>query len=128
MPQQYQCWHCGETLTDLILPMSRREVCEHCQADQHVCRMCEHFGRHGCDEDRAESQSDTEKANFCDYFKPTTDACQGGYRDKSQQAKAELAALFGDAPPEQERNKQDAHLTPAELAEKKLREMLGGNN
>jgi hypothetical protein len=128
MSQQYQCWHCGEVLADLILPMSRREVCTRCQADQHVCKMCEHFGHRGCDEERAESQSDTEKANFCDYFKPATDAYKGGYQDKSQQAKAELAALFGDAPPEPENNQQqdDPSLTPAQRAEQKLREMLGG--
>ncbi|GGD63889.1 hypothetical protein [Lacimicrobium alkaliphilum] len=128
MSREYQCWHCGEALTDLILPLSRRETCAHCQADQHVCKMCEHFGPRGCEEERAESPSDTEKANFCDYFKPTTDAYKGGYVDKSRQAKAELAALFGDEPPQETDKQQPANMTPAEIAEEKLRKMLGGGD
>jgi hypothetical protein len=45
-------------------------------------------------------------------------------KKKSDQAKAQLAELFGD--PVVEHTSVDENLSPAELAEKKLREMLGG--
>lgn len=124
MSDNYLCWKCGESLVDLILPMSRREECAKCSADQHVCKMCDSYNNLGrCEEDRAEHISDTERANFCDYFKPTQNAFSSAGQDKSAQAKAKLAELFGDPIPEN--NSEDTSLSPAELAEKKLREMLG---
>ena len=134
MPDTYPCWKCGKPLEGLILPMSRREECSHCGADQHVCRMCIHFdgkGRGDCSEERAELVSDRERANFCDYFSPSQTAFSGQYEDKAAKAKAELAALFGEEPEpaaESRHNPQDEQkeLTPAEIAERKLREMLGG--
>ena len=122
----FQCWRCGQMLKDLILPVSRREECMHCHADQHVCKMCVNFDHNHCREDRAEPPVDSEKANFCDYFSPSDHAYQGGYVDKAAQAKAQLAALFGDT--EQTHSNSDAKdtLSPAELAEQKLRKLLGG--
>jgi hypothetical protein len=79
--------------------------------------------RTGCDEERAEHVSDTERANFCDYFKPTQINVNAKDQQKSDAAKAKLAELFGDPIPEA--TTQDDSLSPAELAEKKLREMLG---
>ncbi|WP_210401735.1 hypothetical protein [Lacimicrobium sp. SS2-24] len=128
MSQQYQCWHCGEALQDLILPLSRREVCGHCQADQHVCKMCTHFGQRGCEEERAEPPSDTEKANFCDYITLTPNAYRGSPKDKNARAKAKLAALFGDAPPEPESEQPQQTMSAAERAEQKLRDMLNGKS
>lgn len=135
MAETFHCWQCGKSLSGLILPMSRREECASCGADQHVCRMCLHFedkGRGDCSEPRAELVSDRERANFCDYFKPEPNAGGEGFVDKSAEAKAKLAALFGDddgnAEPSQIADgNEEKELTPAELAEKKLREMLGGS-
>ena len=69
--------------------------------------------------------SDPDKANFCDYFKlrsgsSTSDA--GLKLDKNEQAKAKLAALFGDPSPEA--TSSDEQLSSSELAEKKLRGLL----
>lgn len=125
MPENFYCWKCASQLQAVILPMSRREECASCSADQHVCKMCVHFDNsRGCEEDRAETISDLEKANFCDYFAPTTDnrGCANTV-SKSDQAKAQLAALFGDPEPAQQQNNQ---LSPAEKAEQKLRDLLGG--
>lgn len=117
------CWKCSSPLTDLILPMSIREECTHCHADQHVCMMCEHYSsRMGCDEERAESVSDISRANFCDYFKPTLAVKPANNPSSTAQAKAKLAELFGDPPPEPP--SQQPALSPQELAEKKLRELL----
>jgi hypothetical protein len=121
----YYCWRCQHQLSELILPLSRREECANCQADQHVCKMCMHFVRGRCDEERADTVSDPDKANFCDYFKLNhgcTTANVGQITDKAEQAKAKLAALFGDPLPET--NSNDEQLSPTELAEKKLRDLL----
>ena len=140
MSDTLHCWRCGFDLNGLIFPVSRREECNQCGADIHACKMCEYFedkGRGDCSEERAELVSDREKANFCDYFKPANNAYKGGYKDKSAEAKAKLAALFGDEDLGEEKvgdvagksasaGEQQNTLTPAEMAEKKLREMLGG--
>lgn len=128
------CWQCGNILKNVILPMSRREECPLCSADQHVCKMCKEFdGRNNCSESRAEDVSDREKANFCDYFSPSGAVSvkasgQQARKQKESDAKAQLAALFGEeaeSEPDAEMLNQKESLTPAELAERKLREMLG---
>lgn len=131
MTDSFICWKCGDTLTGLILPMSRREECANCKADQHVCKMCVFFdgisSRGGCNESRAEDVSDKECANFCDYFKLVnvalnTKTIKFHDKQKSDEAKAKFAELFGD--PIAEEGNTDKEHTPAELAEKKLRDML----
>ena len=120
-------------MTDVILPMSRREECASCGADQHVCRMCVFFdskSRGSCNEERAESQSDTERVNFCDYFKPSSAAFNAVSHKKSAEAKANLAALFGETPDNSEvltePTVETKKLSPAQIAEQKLRDLLGG--
>ncbi|MBT1062432.1 hypothetical protein KJY73_02550 [Bowmanella sp. Y26] len=129
MAEQQQCWQCGQGLEGLLLPVSRRETCDACGADVHVCKQCKHYDGRYCNEQRAEPPNDKEKANFCDYFSFASNAYQGGYQDKSAIAKAKLAALFGDSPEpptEESQVKPCAEKTPAELAEEKLRKLLGG--
>ena len=106
MVEQLQCWKCGFDIGRVLLPMSRREECPACTADQHVCKMCRFYatGVAGCcREDRAEAVSDKERANFCDYFEARADAYSHvptrDKRDVQDDARAQLAALFGDEPP-----------------------------
>ena len=100
MSNDFACWKCGEQLKDVILPMSRREECGKCRSDQHVCKMCEFYKNSRCDEERAESVSDPERANFCDYFKPSSGAFRDADLEKAREAKRKLAALFGDPEPD----------------------------
>jgi len=86
--------------------------------------MCLYYLKGRCEEERAEHISDPERANFCDYFKPNNKVFKTLDKQKSDKAKAELAALFGDELPE--KNQDDESLSPVELADKKLREMLNG--
>ncbi|MFT7260284.1 MAG: hypothetical protein ACI9MS_002149 [Glaciecola sp.] len=124
MSQNLTCWQCGNPLENVIFPMSRREICAVCDADQHVCKMCKEFdGRNSCNEPIAEDVTDREKANFCDYFSPSGEVFLKTTKEKQQNAKAQLAALFGVEP--EVDNTSDESLTPGELAERKLREMLG---
>lgn len=99
-----KCWKCGNPLAGLILPLSRREECENCGADQHVCRLCKEYNpiiSRRCEEDRAEDVTDKESANFCDYFSPDPDAYQAKNSSKRTKAEEELAKLFGDSVPEE---------------------------
>ncbi len=61
MNEAYICWRCGAALVELILPMSRREECKACAADQHVCKLCRHYAPNlsdACSEERAEDVND----------------------------------------------------------------------
>lgn len=101
MADELICWKCGASLAHAIMPMSRREICKQCAAEQHVCRLCKHYDSRvsdQCTEDRAEQVSNKELANFCDYFNPQIDAWQGDPEAAQQQAADQLAALFGDGP------------------------------
>jgi excinuclease UvrABC nuclease subunit len=124
MSDEFICWNCNHALINVILPMSRREECDKCKADQHVCKMCLYYAKGRCEEERAEHISNTERANFCDYFKPCNAVFKTSDKQKSDKAKALLAELFGDTVDEQ--TPSDENLSPWELAEKKCREMLGG--
>lgn len=120
----FQCWKCSSTLSGVLLPMSRREECKHCHSDQHVCRMCQFYDDNkGCTEERAEAPNEREKANFCDYFKPLEFNNKSNKKSQSDLAKIQLAALFGDPAPVEE--EVDPALSPKQLAEKKLRDLLG---
>jgi len=98
--QRLVCYRCGAALTDLSLPLSRRDECPECRAELHVCRMCTHYAprlSRGCDEDDAPDVRDKETANFCDYFRPRPDAFDAGRASANAAAHVELAKLFGDA-------------------------------
>ena len=93
------CWKCGAVLEDLILPMSRREECRLCAADQHVCMLCRSYSAQvagQCREERAEEVTDKERANFCDYFEPKLGAYQEKGSGSDKEARGQLAELFGD--------------------------------
>ncbi len=53
-----------------------------------------------CTEEDALEVMDKERANFCDYYKPNPDAYSPGFTEAHTRAESELAALFGDAPPD----------------------------
>jgi hypothetical protein len=85
--------------------MSRREECANCSADQHVCKLCQHYKAavaDACTEDRAEAVTDKERANFCDYFAVKERAYVATAMSDEAKARAELAALFGDEPEKNE--------------------------
>jgi hypothetical protein len=88
--------------------------------------MCKEFdGSAHCNEPRADDVSDREKANFCDYFSPSGQIFTKGHKSKAEEAKSKLAALFGEIPEDADTSKHDEQLSPAELAEQKLRQLLG---
>lgn len=117
-----QCWKCGTTLRNLLLPFSRYEECSTCNADLHACVSCKNYTPNlsdGCSEERAEFVLDAEKANFCDYFKVNPKAYKNKDRAAEKAAKASLAELFGDEiDPDTETT-----ASPKEEADKALEEL-----
>jgi hypothetical protein len=93
-----KCWKCGASLADYTLPLRRLEECRACGAELHVCRMCEFYdtgkAKH-CRETIADEVKDKQRANFCDYFKPTPAAYRPEGMSAAEKARAELEALFG---------------------------------
>ena len=119
------CWKCGAALGEVLLPMGRREECPHCTADQHVCRMCEFYDTSvakSCREPIADEVRDKERANFCGYFKPRPNAFRQRGSAEADEAKAKLAALFGETEPDRHGDGADSE---AEAAKKKLEQMFG---
>jgi hypothetical protein len=130
MTDELVCWQCGETLIELILPLSRRETCAACGADQHVCKLCQFYdvtSADDCTEDRAGEVADKESANFCDYFKPQPSAYRKKETEQAAVARAELAALFGDDLPDQGSiNALDDKKVQAALAKAELDRLFDG--
>ena len=99
MTHALRCYRCGQSLAALSLPLSRRDECPHCGVDLHVCRMCEYYDPHvpdACAEDDALEVKAKARANFCDYFKPSSDAYTPTDLDAELAARASLSALFGE--------------------------------
>ncbi len=99
MTENIVCWRCGASLEALTLPLSRLDECPGCGVQVHVCRLCEFFAPgkpKQCREDDAEEVKEKERANFCDYFRPRVGAFDPARVTAEQQARDQLAALFGD--------------------------------
>ena len=117
MSQRLSCYRCGYSLDALPLPLGRRDECPSCVAELHVCRMCLMYDPReptGCTEEDALEVLDKAHANFCDYFKPNPDAHSPGLMQAHNRAASELAALFGEAPPDGGQRAVRAGATAAE--------------
>ncbi len=67
------CWACGEKLS--ASQYQREGECPSCRKQTHVCRNCRFYepGRpNDCQEPIAEPVRDKDRANFCDYFEPSS--------------------------------------------------------
>lgn len=99
-PVELRCWRCGTVIDAELVPLRREEVCVACNADLHVCKLCRFYNpsvSDACDEPIAQDVSNKERANFCDYFKPSPRAWKG-QGDATSAARAALDALFGAGP------------------------------
>ena len=97
------CWKCKKEIS--IEKPVRGDECPLCHADLHVCKACDFYesGAHNdCRESSAEFVNDKERANFCDYFRPSRSlslskgADNGTSTDKASAARNAFNALFGD--------------------------------
>jgi hypothetical protein len=115
------CWRCGKDLAELSLPLSRLDECPACHMHLHVCRMCEYYDptvTKACREDGADEVREKQRANFCDWFRPSDCAFDGGLAAESQRAAAKLNALFGEAKDEPSGNDSDPFAVAGKLFKK----------
>jgi hypothetical protein len=104
------------------LPLSRRAQCLACEAELHVCRLCQFYDprvKEQCTEDRAEEVREKELANFCDYFKPKPEAYVRRDDSRAQTAKAKLDGFFDSA------HAQAEGPAPAAPARDRLEQLFG---
>jgi hypothetical protein len=93
-----RCWRCGASLADLTPPIERRDECPACRAQLYVCRFCEFYDPRvakQCREPVADDVKEKERANFCGYFQPNSQAYVPADTSTANRAKAVLDALFG---------------------------------
>ena len=120
------CWHCGEKLTDILLPFSRFEECPKCSKDLHTCKACKYYSASltsSCNEERADFIVDKDKANFCDFFDPSPNPFKSSAAEKEADARAKLAALFGEASDDQPESAIKDKNLPVSEADKALAEL-----
>jgi len=99
MTHALRCYRCGQSLAALSLPLSRRDECPQCRVELQVCRMCENYSPglpDACIEDDAPEVREKDRANFCDYFRPSTNAYSSTEHDAERAARESLGMLFGD--------------------------------
>ena len=87
------CWSCGQALSGH--DYQREGECPACRKQTHVCKNCRFFapGRpNDCFEPIAEKVNDKTRANFCDYFEPSSNAYTAS--DSADALKAAADDLF----------------------------------
>ncbi len=92
------CWKCGEPVKRSRLPIRRLDECQVCRTPLHVCRMCRHYDTrliNGCRHDHADKVVEKEHANFCQFFRPRSNANLSPVNRESNAARFELDELFG---------------------------------
>jgi len=95
--ERLECWKCGESLSDMLLPLGRADECPRCNTDLHVCRLCRFYDpavANACREPIAEPVGNKERANFCGYFTLRAGA-HAGSAGKDAAAASALNDLFG---------------------------------
>ena len=98
MSEALVCWQCGASLAEVPLPVSRHANCPQCFTELHCCRLCLDFDpgvAEQCREDRADTPSNKEGVNFCEFFRPRLGAFQAPEGSQADSARNQLDALFG---------------------------------
>lgn len=79
------CYSCGAQLQLPEGPVARSATCDSCMRDIRCCRNCLHYDTKAyneCREPSAERVVEKEKGNFCDYFRPRSDASSSAASDR----------------------------------------------
>lgn len=90
------CFSCQKTIEVFAaIPVGRRDECDSCGADVHVCKNCVHYDRSAyneCREPQADVVKEKDRANFCDYFSASDKKGTAG--DAKVDLLAQAEALF----------------------------------
>lgn len=74
-----------------------RADCPNCMADAHVCHNCDFFDPNiynECRETAADRVTDKDKANYCEFFVPSTKSEKQATHNPVDEAKRKLEELF----------------------------------
>ncbi len=88
------CYFCGKQVAT-VGRVDFRAECPSCGRDMHICVNCVFYdeGAHNkCREPQADWVPDREKANRCEYFRPSAKGSSASQRAKD--ARAKLDGLF----------------------------------
>lgn len=91
------CVSCGAPYD---MPVYRGTLCPSCGKELKTCRNCMHYMpgfANDCREPVSEPVPDKDRANFCDWFKPSL-AAFSGKRDEKEELRKSFNRLFGDEP------------------------------
>jgi hypothetical protein len=72
-----------------------RDACDRCRADLHICLNCTHYdpsAYNACRESSAERILDPDRANRCEYFRPSERGAVGS--EERGEAMSDLEKLF----------------------------------
>ena len=132
VPTALICWKCGSHLSDINDSVNRNDICKKCQAEVHVCKMCEFYAPDvsgSCREPIAENVSNKDRANFCGYFKPTPSAYQPTDKLARSTTTAQLNALFGedDKTEPQRDSQEESEVSANQEARQKLNELFNSD-
>lgn len=122
-PAPHTCWKCDAALENLLLPVPRLAKCKACNADLHVCRMCNFYDTtvsNQCREPIAEKVNDKQRSNFCGYYQPFTGTRKSTDTGK-QTAQNQLDALFGL----NTSSSNSKQMSAEDEAKRKLEELFG---
>lgn len=90
------CHACGAEIVVIGGRIGRRDTCDGCGADLHVCLNCRHhdpFAQNQCREPGTEPVRDRAAGNYCDAFDHRTGRREDA-ADPAAEARARLEALF----------------------------------
>lgn len=95
---RHRCHACG-ALIELSGAPGRRDECERCGAELHVCLNCAHHDAtltRGCRENQAEPVRDVARSNFCGWFtfRLASDDDAAPRPDPAEEARRAFDALF----------------------------------
>ncbi|MCB0347433.1 MAG: hypothetical protein KDD37_01285 [Bdellovibrionales bacterium] len=92
------CFSC-KTRLEYVDTVGFREECSKCMADVHVCKNCEFYDTSSyneCRETTADPVKEKERANFCDFFKPSSKSSNA--KEQTDKLKSAAEALFKKKP------------------------------
>jgi hypothetical protein len=79
-----KCFSCGHEM-EFKVGISRSDECPQCREDVRACKNCRFYDAtayNECREPQAEVVKEKDRANFCDFFEPSSGAGGNTSRDK----------------------------------------------
>jgi len=123
------CWHCGNPLSGIHLPIKHFDRCPICREELHCCAMCRSYapqlGGTKCRKDEADYVDNKRRANYCHYFQASHNAYKGAASGDAN--RAALDALFGgdDVPETDAASDKPAYVKESSEARQGLADLFG---